>query len=555
MGVRARTVLLLLVTASALWAVLQGAGIILGDRVSIQIDERTAATSVDRAASEIDHNAQQLTLIAADWALWDDAYRFMKVRDPAFARTNLTDATLSSLDVDFMIFADKTGRIVSSKAIDPVSRHDIPLPTGLNRYLASTVARLRLTNPRVARTGAASLPAGPLLVAVQPISTSDGSAPPDGLLVTGYFLSPNRLDALRKLTLLPLVLRAAGSDSPSKTTVVAASSTVTGYKVVKGPDGRPALVVSVAQPRAAFALTRTAVLEGGAALAVFGLILVVGLGLTLDTIVLPDHLRALQSQAILDVAREAMDRLDEGLSPDEAGAVCRLVLEHSTADAVVLTDTTHVLGYAGLGDDHHASGGPIIMTATREALRTNTRRVLRTQAEIGCPAPRCPLKAAILVPLQIAGQASGMLEFFFTSPRKLNRTSIALADGLAPLLSMQLELDRSHRELAHLAAHDPLTGLANRRQFETELKRELSEQKRLGGAGRCSGSTSTTSRMSTTASVMRPATSCSSLWLGCSRRPHASTRPLRGSAETSSGCSCRTSRRLRRGLLPPDCST
>ena len=482
MGVRARTVLLLLVTAVVLWAVLQSAAILVGDRVSNQLDERTVTANAGRAVSEIDHGAAQLKLIAADWALWDDAYRFMQDRNPAFARANLTDKTLSALDVDFMIFADKTGRIVYSKAIDPVSRRGVPLPAGFSHYLASQLPRLRLVDPNTTKAGAAHLAAGPLLVAVQPISSSNGSAPSDGLFITGYFLSPNRLAELRERILLPLDLHPAGSGAPSAATAFAAN-TITGHGIVRGIDGSPALVAGVTQPRTAFAMTRTAVLGGGAVLGIFGLLLVGGLGLTFDTIVLPDHLRALQSRMILDTAGASMDRLREGLTPEAAGAVCQLLLEHSPADAVVITDTTRLLGFAGVGHEHHSVGSPITTEAMREAITTNTRRILRSRDEIGCPDPRCPLKAAILVPLQIRGCAGGMLEFYFTSARKLTRTSIALADGLGPLLSMQLELDRSRSELTHLAAHDPLTGLANRRQFEAELKRELSAQERLGGTG------------------------------------------------------------------------
>ena len=66
MGVRGRTVLLLLGAALVLWAVLQTAGILLGDRVSNQIDQRTAQAGASRAVSQIEESAQQLTLVTAD---------------------------------------------------------------------------------------------------------------------------------------------------------------------------------------------------------------------------------------------------------------------------------------------------------------------------------------------------------------------------------------------------------------------------------------------------------------------------------------------------------
>ena len=406
----------------------------------------------------------------------------MQDRNQAYVRNNLTDASLAVLDVDFMVFADKSGRIVFSKAVDPVSGRGVPLPAGLGSYLASHLPKLHLTDPNVAASGALHLPAGSLLLAVQPISSSSGSAPYDGLLVTGYLLSRSRVAAISKLTQLPLALRPAGQGDRSLGTALA-PHTLTAYATVHGLDGRPALVAGVTQPRTAFTLTRTAVLSGGTALGIFGLVLVVGLGLTLDTMVLPDHLRALQSQMILDTASASMDRLRDGLNPGAAEDVCRLILEHSAADTVVLCDTTQVVGIAGVGIDHHPAGSPIRMTATRDAIRNDAREVLRSRGEIGCSNPQCPSNAGVIVPLRVGGRAVGTLEFYFTSPRKLDRTSVALADGLAQVLSIQLELDRSHSQLSYLAAHDPLTGLANRRQFEAELERELSEVERLGGSG------------------------------------------------------------------------
>ena len=483
MGVRSRTFLLLLATALVLWAALQFGGILFGDRVSNQIDERDVAADASRVASQINHGAEQLKLVTGDWALWDDTYRFMQDRDQAYARKNLTDASLAVLDVDFMVFADKTGRIVYSKAVDPVSGRGVPLPTGLGSYLASQLPKLRLTDPNAAAAGALHLPAGSLLLAVQPISSSSGSAPYDGLFVTGYFLSRSRVAAISKLTQLPLVLRPAGQEGDRSPATTLAPRTLTAYATVRGLDGRPSLVVGTTRPRTAFALTRAAVLSGGTALGIFGLILVLGLGLTLDTVVLPDHLRALQSQMILDTVCASMDRLRDGLTPGATAAVCRLILEHSAADAVVLCDTTRIVGIAGVGIDHHPAGSAIGMTATREAIRNNAREILRSRDEIGCSNPQCPSRAAVIVPLQVGGRVTGTLEFYFISPRKLDRTSIALADGLARVLSIQLELERSHSELTFLAAHDPLTGLANRRQFEAELERELFEVERLGGGG------------------------------------------------------------------------
>jgi len=160
----------------------------------------------------------------------------------------------------------------------------------------------------------------------------------------------------------------------------------------------------------------------------------------------PDHVRAIQSAVILDIARASIEHLRQGLTPESAQAVCRIALAESAAAAVAITDTKRVLGFAGLGEDHHAIGGPIITRATIETIEANETRILPTQAEIGCPKRDCLLRAAIVVPLEMRGQAVGTLKFYYTTPRLLNETQVTMAEGLAALLSSQLELSELERQ-------------------------------------------------------------------------------------------------------------
>lgn len=160
----------------------------------------------------------------------------------------------------------------------------------------------------------------------------------------------------------------------------------------------------------------------------------------------PDHLRAVQSQQILEIANESLAYMRRGLSRTTATEVCRLALRETDAAAVAITDRDTVLGFAGLGEDHHTPGGPIITRATHEVLDSGEHRVLGSKEEIGCPKGDCVLKAAIVVPLEIRGAPVGTLKFYYTTPRLLNETQIAMVEGLAKLLSTQLELSELERQ-------------------------------------------------------------------------------------------------------------
>jgi two-component system sensor histidine kinase LytS len=159
----------------------------------------------------------------------------------------------------------------------------------------------------------------------------------------------------------------------------------------------------------------------------------------------PDHIKALQSHQIVVIADRSLAYLRRGLDAETAQEVCRLALEESEAAAVAITDTETVLGFAGIGEDHHEVGGPILTKATREALETNEHRILGTKDEIGCPRRECLLRAAIVVPLEVRDKPVGTLKFYYTTARLLNETQIAMVSGLARLLSTQLELS----ELEH----------------------------------------------------------------------------------------------------------
>lgn len=182
--------------------------------------------------------------------------------------------------------------------------------------------------------------------------------------------------------------------------------------------------------------------------ATVGLVVIAAAMVTTRVITRPDHLRALQSHQILDIADRSLVHLRQGLDEQTAQAVCRLALEQSEAAAIAITDTERVLGFAGIGEDHHEVGGPILTRATREAIETDQLRILASREEIGCPRAGCLLRAAIVVPLQIRGAAAGTLKFYYTTPRLLNETQVTMVDGLARLLSTQLELAELERQTA-----------------------------------------------------------------------------------------------------------
>jgi LytS/YehU family sensor histidine kinase len=159
-----------------------------------------------------------------------------------------------------------------------------------------------------------------------------------------------------------------------------------------------------------------------------------------------EHNKARESHKILDITSKTLPYLRKGLNYESAQGVSKIIHDHMDAMAVSITDANTILGFCGVGDDHHLIGKPILTRATKESIETNTTRILTSKAEIGCPMATCKLKAAIVVPLEQVGKPAGVLKFYYDNPAHLTESRIAVAEGLAQLLSTQIELSELNRQ-------------------------------------------------------------------------------------------------------------
>jgi two-component system sensor histidine kinase LytS len=192
--------------------------------------------------------------------------------------------------------------------------------------------------------------------------------------------------------------------------------------------------------------------------AVAGLTIVAAVSVIGRFVTRPDRLRARQSHQTLEIVNRSLPHLRRGLDPHTARAVCEIILAESDAVAVAITDTQTILGFAGIGADHHAVGGPVLTRATHEALESGGYRELTSKAEIGCEVADCPLAAAIVVPLIVRDHPEGTLKLYYPSAALLTETQGEIVQGLGRLLSTQLELAELDRQ-SELAARMELQAL------------------------------------------------------------------------------------------------
>lgn len=167
---------------------------------------------------------------------------------------------------------------------------------------------------------------------------------------------------------------------------------------------------------------------------VFTASLVLSIRLWMD----PDRVRATQSQAVLNLASDTLNAMDEGLTAEGAQRVCDILLPATRGVAVAITNREVILGYAGTDADLNPIMSPIRTSATHLTLNDGKLRIMRSAEEIGFPVNRHTINAAIIVPLVVANETIGTLKFYYRQARIINETQRSIAAGFGELISTQI---------------------------------------------------------------------------------------------------------------------
>lgn len=153
-----------------------------------------------------------------------------------------------------------------------------------------------------------------------------------------------------------------------------------------------------------------------------------------------DRIEANQAQKVLHIADQMLAHLGQGITEESATAISKLLLKTTNVSAVSITDHERILSHVGIGDDHHLPGHTVLTEATKRVLNTGEMYIPKSLDEIHCPQKGCPLAVAIIIPLKKLDEVIGVLKFYFTNPKQIKPVDIEVAQGLAKLLSHQLEV-------------------------------------------------------------------------------------------------------------------
>ena len=234
-----------------------------------QLEAEQAGVNAQRMRNALNTELARLNLLSRDYAAWDDTYEFVETEDSEYIDSNLVNSTFSDGEVNVFAIANSSGQLVFGKGFDLEKEEATALPNDLLELVSGEDAFLSHPNVESSIVGIVTLAEGPMLVASQPILTSNAEGPVRGSLLFGRFLDRALVQELGELTEFPVTLTPynALQSSPRFQAVVGAmleedeltafqvldENTIASYAQLNDLQDRPVFVLSTELPRDIFA--------------------------------------------------------------------------------------------------------------------------------------------------------------------------------------------------------------------------------------------------------------------------------------------------------------
>ena len=156
--------------------------------------------------------------------------------------------------------------------------------------------------------------------------------------------------------------------------------------------------------------------------------------------------RGIFIKELLDVSSEMVNSLRYGTLEQAAQKICDMLLQFTTADAISMTDREKVLAYTGFLEEEYPQGQAIRSQVTKEVIQTGKGRVALSPDEIGFPGTSDKINAAIVEPLDVAGETIGVIKLYFQDIAKLTLPQYMIALAYAKLISSQIAVFEAERQ-------------------------------------------------------------------------------------------------------------
>lgn len=453
----------------------------------LNAEKQQTQQNVDRALDAIAKELETIDGNNFNFANWDDTYSFVDTPNLKYLQDSFHPDVVPKLGINLFLISNASQQIITAKSFDTVNYEEVNFPSQLLNYF-STQPQL-LTHPQIDSSyqGILVFPdLPPILIASRPILTSLKRGPSRGAFIVGKFLDSynlqqisqaNRLNVklysvhiphlpvpIKKLT--PFGLSEIKINRESPVWIHADDeSTISGYLLLKDYYGQPSLILQVDSPRTIYQQGKLSwsylmffiFLVGGGSMAIT-------YKLTQKLIRYLQEREGIQRELFLEkeLAHVTLQSINEGIiTVDRHGCIKDL--------NPVAEQLTGYLSHAATGKSF-AEIFWVFEEQTKSTQDGYLERVLQT-GEVHHSPDRDLLRnrygREFAIDYSIAPIRS--------APSEIMGSEIM---GAVVVFRDVSESRKMAQQLSWQASYDPLTGLANRREFERYLRRAIATAKR-----------------------------------------------------------------------------
>lgn len=244
-----------------------------------ELERDDAKTSMKRINYALDMSLDELELTAADWGNWADVYHYVQSPSPAFVTANITSVAMKQLQVNTLVIADLSGKLLLSRAQDLESGKSLDLDFVNARALPDDFPwRAHVADLKSAK-GLVRTNHGVMMIAAAPVLDGSGGGKPLGMVILGRLLTTPEIHMLGARAQAALSM-ALGDKSLRGEELVETDALTQVSRTFPDIYGKPLMTLRVEVPRKITASGRAAVNYAswyliGAAIAVSILLMII----------------------------------------------------------------------------------------------------------------------------------------------------------------------------------------------------------------------------------------------------------------------------------------
>jgi signal transduction histidine kinase len=260
-------------------------------------EQKIAEDNLLRLKMALASETESLSSNVADWSHWDDSYQFVQDNNTGFVDRNLLPQAFSDLDVNMMVFADKSGTIIFEKSYRLDNMTEMPVDKAAIKSVIDTLNQS--SNDKL--EGFIITNQGFMLVAARPIVKSNYEGPAQGTLIMGMLFDQPKILAEFNVVGLPvawspidnsemtddiLAANATLGEGTQSFVITTTETEISAFTVIKDINSKSIALVSVTDDRTAYVETKSEIFTISLLIAVMGIVFLLFSYLSMDRFVL-----------------------------------------------------------------------------------------------------------------------------------------------------------------------------------------------------------------------------------------------------------------------------